>query len=58
MKRADKSTKVIRDLDHLLSELSDDEILSLQAMSFVRGGEGEGGGDIIIIPPPPGGGQP
>jgi len=55
MKKADKSAKVIRNLDHLLSELSDDEILNLQALSYVRGGEGEGGGDIIIIPPPPGG---
>jgi len=55
MKKADKSAKVIRNLDRLISKLSKDEILSLQSMSFVRGGDGDGDGmvPIIIIPPPP-----
>jgi hypothetical protein len=53
MERADKSGKTIRNFDQLISKLSENEVLSLQAMSFVRGGEGDGGGNIIIIPPPP-----
>jgi len=54
MKRENKSEKIIRNLDHLVSNLSDNEILSLRAMRCVRGGKGEGGEDIPIIPPPPG----
>jgi hypothetical protein len=56
MKRADNSTKTARNFDLLISGLSENEILNLQTMSCVRGGDGEGNGsgDIIIIPPPPG----
>jgi hypothetical protein len=53
MKRADKSAKMTRNLDLLVSKLSENEILDLHAMRCVRGGDGEGGGNIIIIPPPP-----
>lgn len=53
MKRADKSSETTRNLDQLISKLSEIEILNTPAMSCVRGGTGEGGGDIIIIPPPP-----
>ena len=55
MKSADKSAKTTRDLDLLVSKLSEKEMLNLRAMSIVRGGDGEGdgGADIIIIPPPP-----
>lgn len=56
MKRADKSAKTTRNLDLLVSKLSENEVLNLRAMSYVRGGnadEGDGGGNIIIIPPKP-----
>ena len=55
MKKENKSTKSPRNFDSLISKLSEDELLSLQTMSYVRGGDGEGdsGGNIIIIPPPP-----
>ena len=54
MERADKSGKTIRNFDQLISKLSESEILNLQAMSSVRGGEGEAGGGVpvIIIPKP------
>jgi len=54
MKRENKSEKTTGKLDHFVSGLSDNEILSLHAMRYVKGGAGEGGEDIIIIPPPPG----
>lgn len=54
MKRADKSSETIRNFDQLISKLSGNEILNLQAMSHVRGGnadgEANGGVQIIIIP--------
>jgi hypothetical protein len=55
MRRADKSAKTTRNLDLLVSRLSENEMLNLRSMSNVRGGDGEGDGgeDIIIIPPPP-----
>jgi len=54
MKKTDKPEETIRDLDQLISKLSEAEILNLHAMGCVRGGDGDGGGDIVIIPPPPG----
>lgn len=53
MKRANESTKAIKNFDQLITILSEKEILCLQAMSCIRGGEGEGSGSepIIIIPP-------
>jgi len=52
MKRADKSSETNRNFDQLISKLSENEVLSLQTMSCVRGGEGDGNGSepIIIIP--------
>lgn len=52
MKRNENSTK---NLDLIISKLSEGSILNLEAMSFIKGGVGEanGGEDIPIIPPPP-----
>ena len=44
MKRADKSSETIRNFDQLISKISESEILNLQAMSCVRGGDGKAGG--------------
>lgn len=54
MKSSEKSGKSIKNFDNLVSMLSEKDILCLQAMSCVRGGEGEGNGNepIIIIPEP------
>jgi hypothetical protein len=52
MKNADKSVKTSGNLEMLISKLSENEILNLQEMSYVRGGDGEGsGGSVIIIIP-------
>jgi hypothetical protein len=55
MKNSKNSTKTARTLDLLNSKLSGNEILNMQAMLQVRGGEGDdpSNGDIIILPPPP-----
>jgi hypothetical protein len=55
MKRAENSAKTTRNLDLLISKVSENEILNLQALRSIRGGEGEGNGNepIIIIPKPP-----
>jgi hypothetical protein len=55
MKSAVSSAKSFRNFDLLISKLSDNEILNLQAMSTVRGGDGEDNGSepIIIIPKKP-----
>ena len=62
MKNSEKSGKAIKNFDNLVSMLNEKDILCLQAMSCVRGGEGEGtGGESIVIiptgppvgPPPP-----
>jgi hypothetical protein len=50
MKKADKSAETIRNFDQLISKLSENEILKTQAMSSVRGGDGEGSIPILIIP--------
>ena len=52
MKTTDKSAETNRNLNQLISKLSENEILNTQAMSFVRGGDGEGSIPIIIIPKP------
>jgi len=52
MKTADKSAKANRNLIQLISKLSENEILNPQAMSYVRGGDGEGdGGEVVITRP-------
>lgn len=50
MKKANKSAGTNRNFDAFISKLSEDEILDLTAMMWVRGGEGD---TIIILPPPP-----
>jgi hypothetical protein len=50
MKRAVKSAETIRNFDQLISKLSGNEILNIQAMSCIKGGEGEGSIPILIIP--------
>jgi hypothetical protein len=49
MKTTDKKTE--RNFDLLISKLSENEVLNIQAMSHVRGGsaDGEGNGHEIII---------
>ncbi len=50
MKRADKASETIKNFDQVISKLSENEILNIQEMSWVRGGEGEANGsDPIII---------
>ncbi len=55
MRRADKSAKATRNLDLLVSKLSENEMLNLKTLSSVRGGDGEENGNvpIVIIPNPP-----
>lgn len=57
MKKLNKSSETIRNFDELISKFSENEILNLQAMRCVRGGdldgEGNGGAPVVIIPPPP-----
>lgn len=50
MKKADKSAEAIRNFDQLISKLSGNEILNLQAMSCIKGGDGNGSTPILIIP--------
>jgi hypothetical protein len=49
MKTAKKSAESIRNFDQLISELSENEILNIQSMSKVRGGNADGEGSIPII---------
>jgi hypothetical protein len=50
MKKVEKSAVAIRNFDELISKFSENEILNVESMSCVRGGEGEGSTPIIIIP--------
>jgi hypothetical protein len=52
MKKADKSAETNRNFDAFISKLSEDEILDLNAMMWVRGGDGDGSTPIIILLPP------
>lgn len=52
MKKANKSVKSIQNVNDAFSNFSENQILSLQSMSFVRGGNTIGD-PIIIIPPKP-----
>jgi len=55
MKRNENSVKTTKNLDLLISRLSQSEILNVETMSFIRGGvgEGDGGEDVPFIPPLP-----
>jgi len=53
MKNVTRSSEAVRNLDLLISKLSETEILNVPAMSCVRGGDGNGSEPIIIIPPKP-----
>lgn len=55
MRRATKSSEETRNLEMLMSVLSENEKLSLCALISVKGGDGEGNGSepIIMIPNPP-----
>ena len=56
MKRADESAKATRNIDMFISNVTENEILNLQTMFNVRGGnsDGEGsGGELIVIIPKP-----
>jgi hypothetical protein len=54
MKKTNKSTETNKTFDQLISKLSENEILNIQAMSYVKGGsadgEGNGGSPVIIYP--------
>ena len=52
MKKADKSTGTNKTFDQVISKLSANEILNIQAMSYVKGGsaDGEGGSPVLINP--------
>jgi hypothetical protein len=56
MKTTDKSAQTKRNFDQLISKFSENEILTVQAMSYVKGGGSDGDGTgsepIIIIPKP------
>ena len=49
MKTAIKSSETARNFDQLISKLSENEILSTQAMSYIRGGDGEANGGEVVI---------
>jgi hypothetical protein len=49
MKNLDKSVKSDKSFDQLVSKLSENEILNLQALSCVKGGSADGTGSEPII---------
>jgi hypothetical protein len=57
MKRENKSSEIKKNLDHLIDKLSEQQVLSTRAMSYVKGGttdgEGNGGAPVLIVPKPP-----
>jgi len=46
-----KTAKTTRNLAVILSVLTEDQVLSMEKMTCVRGGDGDGGTPIIIPPP-------
>jgi hypothetical protein len=53
MKTEVKSVKSERNFSELISKLSVSEILDMNSMMRIRGGDPDGGGgDPIIVPPP------
>lgn len=52
MKKGIESSKNVKNIDMFISEFAELKILSLEEMSFVKGGEADGtGGEPIIIRP-------
>lgn len=49
MKKAIRSSEETRNFDQLISKLSENEILNIQAMSCIRGGDGEANGGEVVI---------
>ena len=49
MKNAEIKVKTERNFDQLISKLSDNEILTIQAMSHVKGGTADGNGSEPIV---------
>ncbi|MCE5347545.1 MAG: hypothetical protein LLG13_14845 [Bacteroidales bacterium] len=52
MKRAYESPKTNKNLDQLICKLSENEMLNLEEMIHVRGGEADGNGSEPIITDP------
>ena len=52
MKTTDKSAETKRNFDQLISKISENEVLTVQAMSYIKGGDADGNGSepILIIP--------
>ena len=54
MKTAKKTAESIKNIDQLVTKLSEKDILNMQSMSHIRGGnadgEANGGAPTIIIP--------
>lgn len=50
MKKTINPTESKKNFDQLISKLSENEILNVQEMMFVRGGEGD---TVASTPPPP-----
>jgi hypothetical protein len=52
MKTTNKFAEATRNFDQLISKFSENHILNIQEMSYVKGGDGEaaGGSPVIIIP--------
>ena len=55
MKRSDKSSVGTKSFESFISKLTGNEVLNIQALASVRGGDGEanGGEPVISIPRPP-----
>jgi hypothetical protein len=54
MKNANKYPEINKNFDQLISKLSENEILDVRSMGYVKGGtaEGEGdGGEVVINKP-------
>lgn len=52
MKKENRTTKNVKNLDSLLAKLTENELLNEKQLIFIRGGEGDGNGTPIIPPPP------
>jgi hypothetical protein len=53
MKKSNKITNETGSQNLLVSKFSVNEILTIEELIYVRGGDGDGSGEVIILPPPP-----